>query len=224
MANRRMFARSVTSSGRFLRLSAQARALYYDLGMEADDDGFVEALVRLRATGAEEVHLIELEQRGFITIEDRDDFVVHLVDWTVNNLVRRDRYTPSIYRSRFPHCVPELPAEEPQPEPSCQPVVNQAETNGEPEVVFLGDSRLTQVRFGKDSLIKDNRIQDNSGNNRQGQENARARARSGGSLDAQNPGDSEIEFVKNRGNSVDLLRNSKYFSGIHGSVPNTASG
>ena len=49
MANRRMFARSVTSSGRFLRMSAQARLLYYDLGMEADDDGFAEGFGRLRA-------------------------------------------------------------------------------------------------------------------------------------------------------------------------------
>ena len=42
MANRRMFSRSITGSGRFLRLSPQARALYYDLGMEADDDGFAD--------------------------------------------------------------------------------------------------------------------------------------------------------------------------------------
>ena len=52
MANRRMFSRSITGSGRFLRLSAQARALYYDLGMEADDDGFAEAYVRMLATGS----------------------------------------------------------------------------------------------------------------------------------------------------------------------------
>ena len=130
MANRRMFARSVTGSGRFLRLSAQARALYYDLGMEADDDGFVEALVRLRATGAEEVHLIELEQRGFITIEDRDDFVVHLVDWTVNNLVRRDRYTPSIYRSRFPIVCRSCPRKN----PSRNPAANQWLTKRKPTV------------------------------------------------------------------------------------------
>ena len=70
MASRRMFSRAITGSGRFLRLSAQARALYYDLGMEADDDGFVEAFVRLRATGAEEDHLRELERAGLILILD----------------------------------------------------------------------------------------------------------------------------------------------------------
>ena len=125
----------------------------------------------------------------------------------------------------------EKPVQEQEPEPipqeepsETEEMVHQEETICHPDGCFLGDNRLTQVRLGKDRVIKDNRIQDNSGNNRQGQENARARARSGGSQDAQNPGDSEIEFVKNRGNSVDLLRNSKYFSEIHSSVPNTASG
>ena len=73
MANRRMFSRAVTGSGRFLRLSPTARALYYDLGMEADDDGFVEAFVRLRATGAEEVHLGELERAGLIAVVDPEN-------------------------------------------------------------------------------------------------------------------------------------------------------
>ena len=96
MANRRMFARSVTSSGRFLRMSPQARLLYYDLGMEADDDGFAEGFARLAATRAEEEHLFELEQRGFITIPDRENLVVHITDWEVNNQIRKDRYTPSV--------------------------------------------------------------------------------------------------------------------------------
>ena len=99
MANRRMFSRTVTGTGRFLRMSAEARALYYDLGMEADDDGFVEAYVRVRATGAEEEHLNELERRGFITILDREDLVVHITDWEANNQIRKDRYAPSVYRS-----------------------------------------------------------------------------------------------------------------------------
>ena len=196
---------------------------------------------------------MELSDKGFITILDWDDLVIHINGWQENNLIRKDRYTPSRYLMQFPQLGAEVTEEptveksEPAP-PVPQPEETQAESSVEepeevteapeaipeapetreticqPDGCFLGDSRLTQVRLGKDRVIKDNRIQDNSGNNRQGQENARARARSGGSQDAQNPGDSEIEFVKNRGNSVDLLRNSKYFSGIHGSVPNTASG
>ena len=185
MANRRMFSRAVTGSGRFLRLSPTARALYYDLGMEADDDGFVEAFVRLRATGAEEVHLGELERAGLIAVVDPENLVVFIRDWTVNNAVRKDRYTPSIYRSLYPQCVepeakpedqlpaplPEAPAIQEEPEMPGDPSDNQVATAGEPTGVFLSDSLATQIRLGKDrvgkgSLGKVSSVQSNIGQNR----------------------------------------------------------
>lgn len=187
MANRRMFSRAVTGSGRFLRLSPTARALYYDLGMEADDDGFVEAFVRLRATGAEEVHLGELERAGLIAVVDPENLVVFIRDWTVNNAVRKDRYTPSIYRSLYPQCVePEARPEDqlPAPLPEApvflegpgenapgEPLGSQAATTGEPTGVFLSDGLATQVRLGKDRvgkgrLEKDSSVQSNIGQNR----------------------------------------------------------
>ena len=149
MASRRMFARAITGSGRFLRLRAEARALYYDLGMEADDDGFVEAFVRLRATGAGEEHLRELERAGLILILDEDELIIHIQDWTINNSLRRDRYTPSLYRGLYPQCV--------GPEPACQPSDNQPEDTG----VFLDDSPATQDRLGKDRLEQDRKEQIN---------------------------------------------------------------
>ncbi|MDY4755389.1 MAG: hypothetical protein SO355_08670, partial [Candidatus Faecousia sp.] len=182
MANRRMFSRSITGSGRFLRLSAQARALYYDLGMEADDDGFAEAYVRMLATGSTEETLMELSDKGFITILDWDDLVVHINGWQENNLIRKDRYTPSRYLTQFPQLGAEVTVEEPveksEPAPPVpQPEEVQAESiTEEPEEVteapetreticqpdgcFLGDSRLTQVSLGKDSLIQVNTAQD----------------------------------------------------------------
>ena len=187
MANRRMFSRAVTGSGRFLRLSPTARALYYDLGMEADDDGFVEAFVRLRATGAEEVHLGELERAGLIAVVDPENLVVFIRDWTVNNAVRKDRYTPSIYRSLYPQCVepearpevqqpaplPEAPVflEEPGENTPGEPLGSQAATTGEPTGVFLSDGLATQVRLGKDRvgkgrLEKDSSVQFIIGQNR----------------------------------------------------------
>ena len=38
MAERRMFAKSVIGSARFLKMPPTSRLLYYDLGMQADDD------------------------------------------------------------------------------------------------------------------------------------------------------------------------------------------
>ena len=103
MANRRMFARTVTGSGRFLRLDGQSRLLYFQLGMEADDDGFAEAYAQLVLTGAGLEHLNELENAGFITICDRENLVVYITHWRTNNLIRSDRYTPSIYRDVYPN-------------------------------------------------------------------------------------------------------------------------
>ena len=101
MAVRRMFAKTITSSARFLRLSAAARLLYYDLGMQADDDGIVEAFTVIRTTGATEDDLRELEGRGLIRVLN-EDLVSYITDWEQNNQIRKDRYTQSVYRHLLP--------------------------------------------------------------------------------------------------------------------------
>lgn len=97
MAERRMFSKTVVNSARFLRMSVSARLLYYDLGMNADDDGFVEAFTVLRMTGASESDLRELEQRSLVIVLN-DDLVTYISDWKKNNYIQSDRYHPSVYR------------------------------------------------------------------------------------------------------------------------------
>ena len=41
MGNHRMFANSVIDSDRFLDMPLTTQALYFHLGMKADDDGFI---------------------------------------------------------------------------------------------------------------------------------------------------------------------------------------
>ena len=234
MANRRMFSRSITGSGRFLRLSPQARALYYDLGMEADDDGFAEAYVRMLATGSTEETLMELADKGFITILDWDDLVIHINGWQENNLIRKDRYTPSRYLTQFPQlgaAVTEEPVEKKEPAPPVpQPEAVQAEsiveepeevteapeaipeapetreTICQPDGCFLGDSRLTQVSLVKDSLIQVNLAQD-----RLKTGETCAPARKPIPTDSQLAAHLETEFNKKRQNALDMLLKSKYF-------------
>jgi len=98
MAERRMFAKSVVHSARFLRMPATARLLYYDLGMNADDDGIVEAFTVMRTTHATETDLHTLADKGFVHIFN-DELVSHIVDWKKNNQIRKDRYNQSIYAS-----------------------------------------------------------------------------------------------------------------------------
>ena len=102
MAEKRMFSKKLTNTGRFLRMPVSARLLYYELGMEADDDGVAEAFRVIRAVGVSEDDLNILVAKGFVTILDQEDLVVHITDWKTNNSIRSDRYTPSIYRNLLP--------------------------------------------------------------------------------------------------------------------------
>ena len=243
MANRRMFARTVTTSGRFLRLSAQSRLLYFSLGMEADDDGFVEGLSQLMLSGSGMEHLEELEQRGFVQVCDWENLVVYIRDWRENNLIRADRYTPSVYRGVYPQVLEEADKSKPHPQPvpeetrdtgevepeaACAPVnreetvsqpVNQGETTCREDGHILGDSRLTQVRLGKErivqnSLIQDSSIQNNSIQNRLEKESAgKPQATEAGNEKAASPktGEAGIEFEEKRRKALELLMNSKHF-------------
>ena len=95
MAQRRMFNKSITNSSKFLKMPMTSRLLYYDLGMNADDDGFVEQFMVLRMTGATQQDLGVLEANGLIKIFDEN--VLWIKDWKENNYIQKDRYQPSKY-------------------------------------------------------------------------------------------------------------------------------
>lgn len=96
MAERRMFAKAIIGSARFLRMPSTSRLLYYDLGMEADDDGCVEAFAVMRKTGANDDDLRVLVSKGFVRVLN-EDLVSLILDWKTNNYIQKDRYHPSIY-------------------------------------------------------------------------------------------------------------------------------
>ena len=133
MAERRMFAKSVIGSARFLRMPPSSRLLYYDLGMAADDDGVVEAFSVMRTTGAVEDDLKVLVSKGFITVLN-EDLVAYVVDWSKNNQIRKDRYQPSIYQNLLVQIG----------------AANQLATDGQPD----GNQRLTQYRIVEGSPDK----------------------------------------------------------------------
>lgn len=97
MASRRMFSREIIGAARFLRMPATCRLFYYDLGMQADDDGVVEAWSVMRVTGATEDDLRVLVAKGFVKVLN-EDLVTYIMDWKRNNLIKKDRYHPSLYK------------------------------------------------------------------------------------------------------------------------------
>lgn len=90
-----MFSKTITNSGKFLKMPATSRLLYYDLGMNADDDGYAEWFTTVRMTGSTEQDLQVLEANGFVKIFDEN--VLIILNWKENNYLRPDRYTPSKY-------------------------------------------------------------------------------------------------------------------------------
>jgi hypothetical protein len=144
-----MFSRSIIGSTRFLRLSGSARLLYYDLGMEADDDGCVDAYGVMRRTGASEEDLYDLVDKGFLSFLVEEDLVVYIRDWHRNNYLRSDRYRPGIYHDMV--CQEQMP-ENPDVSTDC-------------DLVY---QRYTQDRIGQDSQVEFSSVQSKSGKDSQG--------------------------------------------------------
>ncbi|MGM9533749.1 MAG: hypothetical protein ACI3VR_00780 [Intestinibacter sp.] len=99
MANHRMFSRSIVGSDDFLEMPATSRLLYYDLGMAADDDGFVSTVNSiLRVTGARKDDINVLEARGYI--KKFKSGIIIVLDWLQNNCVRPNIYKASVRKER----------------------------------------------------------------------------------------------------------------------------
>ena len=95
-----MFSADIVRSDMFLDLPPTSQLLYFHFGMIADDDGIVASVRR------------ELNYLGFGSTDDlkllsdkklidftSDGKIVFIVDWTVNNTLRKERYSESIHKS-----------------------------------------------------------------------------------------------------------------------------
>lgn len=95
MAERRMFAKGVIYADRFLDLPLSAQALYFHLGMQADDDGLVSSPKTIRRmVGAGDEDYRQLMDAGFL-IPFRSG-VCAITHWYVHNCIKSDRYKPSL--------------------------------------------------------------------------------------------------------------------------------
>lgn len=150
MAERRMFAKSIINSAKFLKMPATSRLLYYDLGMNADDDGVVEAFAVLRLTGAQEDDLRVLVSKGYIKVLN-EELVSLIKDWKINNFIRGDRYRPSIYQN----LLIQIPDNESLDDGTSLGIPVDIPSDNQ-----MSDKRETQVSIGKvsvDKISKDNK-------------------------------------------------------------------
>ena len=95
-AERRMFAKTIIDSDAFLDMPLSAQALYFQLSMRADDDGFVNSPKRIqRMIGASEDDLKLLIAKSFVLVFDTG--VIVIKHWRINNWIRADRKISTTY-------------------------------------------------------------------------------------------------------------------------------
>ena len=136
MAERRMFAKTIVESDAFLDMPTTARLLYYDLGMRADDDGFINAPKKIiRETGASQEDLDILIKKKFLIAFSNG--VVVIKHWRMNNYIQKDRYNETKYKEQ----KAKLKLDE-----------NNAYTLGRGSKAPSVSKMDTQVRLGKDRL------------------------------------------------------------------------
>ena len=147
MAERRMFSSKVVCSDAFCDMPFSAQALYYQLNMEADDDGFLNRAKRIQGSlGAAESDLSLLFEKRFIL--GFKNGVVAIKHWRMNNQIRKDRYTPTQHQDEFNSLV--IRPDGAYTEKEKEQAVDGLATTWQPN----GNHLATQYRLGKDSIGK----------------------------------------------------------------------
>ena len=90
MSQRRMFSPDIVCSEEFLDMPSTSRELYFQLGMRADDDGFVQPKLIMKTLGASNDDLKVLISKRFIL--PFESGVVVIKHWLIHNMIRIDRY------------------------------------------------------------------------------------------------------------------------------------
>ena len=100
MAQKRMFSLSVVDTDKFLEMPISSRLLYYELGMRADDDGFVNNWKKiLLFTGLKEDDMKVLISKQFVIPFESGVIVIR--HWRLNNYLQKDRTKPTIYQEEL---------------------------------------------------------------------------------------------------------------------------
>lgn len=96
MAHKRMFSLEIVDTDKFMGLSLSAQALYFHLGMRADDDGFVSVAKKIMFfIGCSQKDLKQLVDNGFVI--PFESGIIAITDWKKQNYIQKDRYKTTVY-------------------------------------------------------------------------------------------------------------------------------
>lgn len=149
MAERRMFAKTIIDSDAFLDMPLSTQSLYFHLSMRADDDGFINNPKKIqRMVGCGDDDLKLLMAKRFILVFDSG--VIVIKHWKIHNYIRNDRYKPTLYQEE----KAELAEKNSKAYTFKTEIIESENHLGIPDDNRMGYQMDTQVRLGKDRLVK----------------------------------------------------------------------
>ena len=130
-----MFAKTIIDSDAFLDMPATTQLLYFHLSMRADDDGFInkpKAIMRDCRSNDDDMKLL-IAKKFIIPFESG---VVVIKHWKIHNYIAKDRYTETKYKEE-------------------KDTLMLDENKAYTQCIQGVDELMTQVRLGKDRVVKD---------------------------------------------------------------------
>lgn len=137
MSERRLFSTKITESDAFLDMPLSSQALYFHLGLNADDYGVVSSPKRvMRMVGSQPDDLNILAAKRFVL--QLSQSVIVIKHWFTNNTIRKDRLKVSKYASLLEQLYFNANGDYTD-DPNtgvrrCLTIDNQLSTNGQPMV------------------------------------------------------------------------------------------
>lgn len=142
-----MFTNTIIDSDLFLEMPLSTQALYFHLGMRADDEGFIGSPKKIiRAVSCTEDDLKLLIAKGFVI--SFENGIIVITHWNLHNTIRKDRKKDTFFQDE--KALLELNNKNMYT--LCQPTDNQMTTICQPT-----DNQMSaQGKISKDKISKDN--------------------------------------------------------------------
>lgn len=140
-----MFSLNVVDTDDFIEMPVSSRLLYYELGMRADDDGFVDNWKKIiKMTGlAEDDMKILIAKQYIIPFENG---VIVIRHWRLNNYLRNDRHHPTTHQKELSQLSIENDVYE------LESTEKSTMLPSGSRVVYLDKNRLDKTRLDKGSI------------------------------------------------------------------------
>ena len=154
MAIRRCFSKKIVRSDDFLDLPVTTQLLYFQLGMEADDRGYINnARSVIKLVGCTKGDLEMLIAKRFVLV--RKETLILIKGWRINNTIQPTRISETLYVDDLKLLYLDEHGSYTEKETSEPVLLTICRQNA--------DKLLTQDNIREEKIIKDNLIEDNLG-------------------------------------------------------------